>query len=212
MSRLEQVASTTFLGYEIDRSLTWEAHIEKVCGRLGGACFALWRLARVVPRAVARSCYFATVHSLLTYGAELWGCAAEWQRAFRMQKRAIRAIVNVAQDESAKPFFSELGILTFPSLVIYQIAIYAHTHLADYRLRGDLAIKSLRHAGRLQPIKHRLAKSSKLTHVMAPSIYNRLPKSVTEAPSLQCFKSRLKRWLLEHTFYSLNEFFEIKLT
>ncbi|KAJ2947555.1 hypothetical protein O0L34_g17345 [Tuta absoluta] len=106
-TQLEKVRSTTFLGLELDRGLTWEPHITTMCGKLGGACFALQRLARVVPRQVARSCYFATVHSLLQYGAELWGRAAEWERAFRMQKRAVRAIVQVPQDVSAQSHISD---------------------------------------------------------------------------------------------------------
>lgn len=67
------VASTTFLGFEIDRVLTWGTHVEKLCARLGSACYALSRLSRVVSDEVVRMCYFATVHSLLQYGAELWG-------------------------------------------------------------------------------------------------------------------------------------------
>ncbi|XP_073954845.1 uncharacterized protein [Choristoneura fumiferana] len=91
---VEQVRFTNFLGFQIDSKLSWGSHIDKLCCALGSACFALRRLARVVPRYAVRSCYFATIHSLLQYGAELWGRAADYQRVFRLQKRAVRAVVG----------------------------------------------------------------------------------------------------------------------
>lgn len=207
---LEQVEATTFLGFKIDYKLTWATHIDQLCGKAGGACFALRRLARFVPRHVVRTSYFATVHSLLQYGAEIWGCAADWQRAFRIQKRAVRSVVQVAQDVSVRPYFKELGILTLPALVIAHIAVYTHTHLGEYKKRAD-SNRSLRDPSRLVPVKRRLAKSGKMTHVMGPTIYNKLPVKVTSAPSLPCFKTRLKAWLLEHTVYSIEEFININI-
>ncbi|XP_047986402.1 uncharacterized protein LOC125226460 [Leguminivora glycinivorella] len=207
---LDQMEATTFLGFKIDRKLTWEPHIDQLSGRLGAACFALSRLARVVPQHTVRTSYFATVHSLLQYGAEIWGRAAEWQRAFRLQKRAIRSVVRVTQETSVRPYFKELGILTLPSVVIYQIAIYTYTKLGEYKKRADSA-RSLRHPDRLLPVKRRLAKSENVTHVAGPTVYNRLPKEITSATSLKCFKTRLKTWLLEHTFYSFNEFLNVQI-
>ncbi|CAG9132414.1 unnamed protein product [Plutella xylostella] len=116
---VEQTKAATFLGFILDRGLTWDAHIDKVCGKLGSACFALNRLARTVPAEVVRTCYFATVHSLLQYGAELWGRAADWERAFRMQKRAVRAIARVSQDTSARPYFKSLGIMTNVTIIFF---------------------------------------------------------------------------------------------
>jgi hypothetical protein len=204
--KIEQVKNTTFLGFELDRGLQWGAHIQKVCSKLGSACFALRRLARVLPRAVVRSCYFATVHSLLQYGADLWGRAADWERVFIMQKRAVRAIVQVDQGTSARPYFKELRILTLPSVVICQVALYVRGHPDEYVRRADGQSKHMRYGHRIVGVAHRLKKSTKLTHVMGPTVYNRLPARVTDAPSLASFKSQLKRWLIEHTFYSFNEF------
>lgn len=209
-TRLEACESTTFLGFELDRALTWESHVDKVCGRLGSACFALYRLSRFLPESVVRSCYFATVHSVLQYGAELWGRSSDWLRAFRMQKRAVRAVARIPQDSSARPFFKSLGILTLPSILIYQVAVYVRLNLVGYKTNGDKHSYSTRRARKLSSISCKLAKSIKLTHVMGPAVYNRLPEDVTEAPSLSCFKLRLKRWLIEQTFYNFDDFVSIK--
>lgn len=55
--QLEHVESTTFLGFVMYRKLTWASHVDKLCSGLGSACFALRRLARVVPRHVVRTYY-----------------------------------------------------------------------------------------------------------------------------------------------------------
>lgn len=70
---------------------------------------------------------------------------------------------------------------------------------------GDTHSYGTRNAGKLATIGRSLTKSSKLTHVMGPAVYNKLPDSVTSDGSLPSFKFRLKRWLIEQNFYSVNE-------
>lgn len=208
---LEQVSSTTFLGFIMDKGLTWADQIEKVCGKLGGACFALNRLARFLPREVVRSCYYATVHSIIQYGAELWGRAADWERVFRMQKRAIRAIVKVSRRTSARPFFEELGIMTLPCIVVFQVAVYVRTNLDLYTRKGQVSLYKTRRAEHLVSMSYKLTKSRKLTSAMGPAVYNRIPADIADAPSLNCFKSRLKTWLIKRSFYTIEEFLKLKV-
>ncbi|KAG7296706.1 hypothetical protein JYU34_020585 [Plutella xylostella] len=193
----------------MDRKLTWGPHIDKMCGRLGGACFALRRVARALPREAARACYFATVHSVLQYGTELWGRAADWERAFRMQKRAIRALAGVSWDTSAKPHFRSLEILTLPSLLILQIALYVRQNLPTYKKHSDAHGYATRGADRLAELPRRLAKFSKTTRIAGPAVYNSLPNDVTSATNIHCFKSRLKKWLVEQAFYTFDELFTV---
>ncbi|XP_047994447.1 uncharacterized protein LOC125232732 [Leguminivora glycinivorella] len=107
-TNIQQVMTTKLLGFVLDSSLCWRDHIDALCARLGQACYALRRLASTASRYVVRSCYFATVHSILSYGTELWGRAADFDRAFRMQKRAVRGIVGIRSDESARDHFKDL--------------------------------------------------------------------------------------------------------
>ncbi|KAJ0180186.1 hypothetical protein K1T71_004777 [Dendrolimus kikuchii] len=193
-STINQVENTVFLGFQVDRGLQWTNHIDGLCSKLGRACYALSRVARVVSVDVARACYFATVHSLLQYGTELWARAADWQRAFRMQKRAVRAIVRVRRCESARPLFKKLGILTLPSILIYQVAVYVRLNVHTYAKQSDVHTHFTRHRNDMSNIKHKLEKSGRLTHVMGPLIYNKLPSRITE------------KWLVEHTFYKHEEF------
>lgn len=200
-----QVKTTPFLGFRLDQGLTWECHIDQLCERVGRACFALWRLSETLETTMMRSCYFASVHSLLQYGVELYGRAADWERVFRMQKRAVRAVVRVPWDTPARPIFRSLKIMTVPGLVMFHAAMYARSHLDEYSRFGDGHRYSTRHAHKLRAVPRRLTKSSKLVHVMGPAVYNRLPPVIISASSTQSFKSKLKFWLIEKCYYNFNE-------
>ncbi|KOB78562.1 Twelve cysteine protein 1, partial [Operophtera brumata] len=83
-----------------------------------------------------------TFDVLSEYGTELWSRAADWERAFRMQKRAVRAIVRIRSDETVRPHFKELGILSLPCIVISQVALYVRKNLSSYATPGDFAHKT----------------------------------------------------------------------
>ncbi|KAI5637927.1 hypothetical protein NE865_09302 [Phthorimaea operculella] len=171
--------------------------IDSLCAKLGGSCYALGRLSSTLPKDVVRTCYFATVQSLLQYGIELWGRAADWERVSRMQKRAIRAIARVADDdESVRPLFVSEGIMTLPSLLIFQTATYVWENRDEFTRKGDRHARQLRHANRLWPVTHKLTKTAKTIKVMGPAVYNRLPEDITSSPNLNIFKKRLRRWLI----------------
>ncbi|XP_063531441.1 uncharacterized protein LOC134742322 [Cydia strobilella] len=210
---LQMVQSTKLLGFQIDSGLTWDQHIDEICSRLGRACFALRRLASTASRSVVLSCYFATVHSLITYGVELWARAADAERVFRMQKRAIRAIAGVPEDASCRELFKELNILPLTCEHIFQVALFTHKNYHAFRQRGvneSRAMRSNKLAHLLVTPAHKLSKSVRSVYISGPSVYNRLPDVIKkDATSTVVFKSRLRKWLLSHTFYSISEFYEL---
>lgn len=212
---IQHVTCTRLLGFQLDSALTWEAHIDEVCGKLGRACFALRRLARTAGRSAVRECYFATVHSILTYGTELWARASDWTRAFSMQKRAVRAMAGKPADAPARELFRELKILPLPCLLIYNAAVFTHNHLDLFKCRGvnaNYPLRSNKHENRLVAEPHRLAKSDRSLYYLGPSVYNRLPDVVRDAATPARFRGRLKKYLMTELFYSYEEFFNLPLT
>lgn len=205
---VEQVQTAPFLGFYVDRVLTWESHIDQLCLKLGQACFALSRVASTLPLDAVRSCYFASVHSLLQYGTEFWGRASESERAFRMQKRAVRVMARIAYDESARPYFSRLGILTLPCILIYQVALYTRENIESFTKLGQHKYNT-RNANKLASIPRTLTKTAKTLRVMGPDVYNRIPESIIDTSSIYTFKKKLKSWLIQQAFYSYTEFMNL---
>ncbi|XP_061717490.1 uncharacterized protein LOC133525217 [Cydia pomonella] len=210
---LQMVQTTKLLGFHVDSGLKWDHHIEELCSKLGRACFALRRLASTASRDVVLSCYYATVHSLLTYGVELWARAADAGRAFRMQKRAVRAIAGLPDDASCRELFKEFKIMPLPCEFIYQIALFTHNNLSTFRQRGvnpSREMRSNKLAHLLVTPVHKLRKSERSVYVVGPAVYNRIPDEIKkDAASAVAFKLKLRKWLLGNTFYSIDEFFDL---
>lgn len=208
--RVQLVGDMKLLGFSIDSGLKWNVHIDHLCARLGSACYALRRLASTATGDVVRSCYFATVHSLISYGTELWAGAAEWRRVFILEKRAVRAIARVPDDVSARQYFTLYNIPTLPCVFIQQLAIFMHSNIENFakkQVNTNHHLRSNKDAGRLAFVPHKLTKSGRSVYILGPRIYNHLPKSVKDAPSSHNFKIRLKKWLLKSQFYDLEEYF-----
>jgi hypothetical protein len=206
---LEQVQHTKFLGVTLDSALKWDKHINILCGKLSGACFALGRLARVLPQNQLRSSYFSLFHSIMCYGLEFWGSAAEWHRVFVLQKRAIRIITMTPPGTPAKQLFINSHILTLPSQHIYNIAAHVHSHKHTF-CTSKLTRTRLGSKERLLSSCHRLTKSSKTMHVIGPKVYNKLPEDIKMEEGTSTFKNKLKKWLIGQAFYNLKDFYENK--
>lgn len=64
--------------------------------------------------------YHITLDSVLHYGKEFWKNAADWERAFRLQRRAIR-VVAFSSNEDSIQYFASQGTLTLPSLLVVPV-------------------------------------------------------------------------------------------
>jgi hypothetical protein len=201
-----QVDEVKYLGLVIDSGLTCGPHIDSLCNRLSSACFALVRLRPSLDLNNVRKAYFGYFHSLLTYGVDLWASAANRERPFRLQKRAIRCICGVSWDHPARELFKETKILTLPSLYVLEVAKYVRSNLEQFLTRGDSHNYNIRRRGELRPPTTRLAKAQKCLHSIGPKIYNKLPHEVKNAPSMRCFVNKLKTKLASDACYSIDEF------
>ncbi|GBP65266.1 Probable RNA-directed DNA polymerase from transposon BS [Eumeta japonica] len=92
---LEFVNSTVFLGITLDNRLQWGPHISKLAKRLSSAAYAVKKMRNLSDVETARLVYFGCFHSLMSYGILLWGNAADIQKIFVLQKRAVRAIYKL---------------------------------------------------------------------------------------------------------------------
>ena len=55
---------------------------------------------------------------------------------------------------------------------------------------------------------HRLTKTSKAPHIMGIKLFNMLPKHLKSINSTHLFAKRLKTYLLERPYYTINEFYD----
>lgn len=207
-----QVDKVKYLGFVIDESLTWGPHIDLVCGRLSSACFALSRLCGSLHVDNIKKAYFGYFHSLMMYGIEMWGLAAERERIFKLQKRAVRIMSGVEWDHPARELFKTLNILTVPCQYILQVAKYIRKNLQQFSTWADSHNYGTRRKHQLRLPLKRLSKSQKQIDFVGIKIYNTLPEGITNASSNSSFTAKLKTLLLKRAYYDVNEFYADKLT
>ena len=76
--------------------------------------------------------YHALVLSYLAYAVRAWGHTADCYRVFGMQRKAVRIVAGLSYREYCKNAFSQLKILTFPSLYIFENLPYNKKNLDSY--------------------------------------------------------------------------------
>ena len=106
------------LGVVIDHNLKWSEHIDQLCKKLSRVTFALRILRQPAGVEALKTVYFAYFQSIMMYGIEFWGMAADYliKRVFILQKQAIRIIAGVSSRESCRALFKDLNILSLPAL------------------------------------------------------------------------------------------------
>jgi hypothetical protein len=153
--------------------------------------------------------YYALVESKLRYSIKFWGNSYRYniQSAFVAQKRAIRTMARICQTTSCKTYFSEFQILTVPSLYILVLLSDLIKYLNCIETPEDrlkrLATRRM-DLPRMFTTKLKVVKHS--SGYQAIGLFNKLPAELKCIPYLNIFKNKLKAFLLQKCFYSIEEF------
>jgi hypothetical protein len=205
---------TKFLGIIIDESLNWESHINDLSKKVASDCYLIKRLMKVTTLETAKLVYFSNIESRLSYGVILWGSASKCKRLFTLQKRALRFMAKASVDpcavtwikDSCRPLFRRFKILTLTCLYIFNVILYmrnenssctAWTNAYETRQKNQL----------------KLQKPNLLIYKTGPTyggciFYNVLPLELRDKNGYD-FKRGLKNYLIEHCFYTIDEFLNV---
>jgi exonuclease III len=196
-----------FLGFNFDRGLKWQHHIDRVCTKLNSVYFIITRLMPILSKENLLIAYNAYCHSVLAYGIDLWGLAADRDRPFIIQKKIIRKIARVAPDTPAQQLFIDLKILTLPCIFILEVGKFVRQNQESFTKKEW---KSGRyHDSRQHDLdvpRHRLAKAANSLHVLGPQIYNKIPPTIKSSKTRLSFILKLKSLLLQKAYYSVSDF------
>jgi len=86
---------TNFLGLTLDTTLSRKTHIDQLSLKLSTACYIIRSLKSIISTRNLRTIYFSYAHSIIAYGIIFWGNSSHSNNIFKLQKRAIRIIMNV---------------------------------------------------------------------------------------------------------------------
>lgn len=207
---IKEVSQTKFLGFILDQHCNWKPHIEDLCKRLSRFIHALKKLRLVSGEETVLTAYHGYVSSILRYGLILWGNSTDIAKVFLTQKKCIRAICGAGPMESCRPLFKRLGIITLTGLYILEIGSFTRKNPQFFKkyTQFDLRLRQ-RDVTRLVVPQDSSALSQKNCHAMMVKTYNKIPVDIRLLPD-NLFIIKLRKYVLEKCFYTLNEFFDMK--
>ncbi len=90
--------SFKLLGVLFDQFLSFKPHIEMFCSKISKSLFCLNRIKIFVNAKTLRMLYFSMIHSVISYGIIIYGCAnkSNLEKLIIKQKHAIHTICNAS--------------------------------------------------------------------------------------------------------------------
>jgi hypothetical protein len=158
-----------------------------------------------------RMVYFAYLHSILSYGITIWGNQPYGDKIKKKKKRAIRIITNSRMRDSCREPFKKLEILPLYSQYILSIATFVIKNKHLFHTNNQIHNINTRFATNLHPPTAQLTKFQKGVYYSAIKIFNNLPHNIKDlANEVIPFRNTLRRFLLIHSFYNSDEYFNYK--
>ena len=152
--------------------------------------------------------YFAFFHSVMSYGLNFWGNLTNSKCVFKLHKRAIRIIIGTRNNDSCREFFKLLKMLPLCAQYIYSLLIFVVNNRNLFLDNVELYTTKTRNSNNLHPPLSHLTKYQKGVHYARIRVFNHLPTSIKSTMNeTKVFKKTLKRFLLDNSFYSMDEFF-----
>ena len=156
-------------------------------------------------------CY-ASIHSVISYGIIFWGNCSYNNTIFKWQTRAIRIIMNAGNRQSCRELFRELNILPLHSQYIFSLSLFVVKQINMFRLNSMIHSINARHCSDLHLPSVRLTKAQKGVYYSGIDVFNSLPAEIKGlSGDIGKFKTALKGFLLEWSFYTLHEYFDREL-
>jgi hypothetical protein len=142
------------------------------------ACYVIRSLKSVISTMNLRTIYFSCVHSIVTYGIIFWGNSSDSYNVFKLQKRAIRIIMNVGNRISCFKLFKKLNILPLYSQYILSLLLFIVKNIEEFSMNSEVHTINTRHTSDLHPPSINLTKYQKRVYYSGIKIFSHLPHNI----------------------------------
>lgn len=207
---VERVSEIKYLGLIIQDTLKWNAHINNIIRKSAPLTGVLRRLNRCTPPHLLRAIYFAHIHSRLTYLCPIWGSSTPSYKLNDLQvlqNKAIRNIFNIdyfTNNISTNNIFKKYQILNIPQLIQQNtIMFYYKIQNNLLKIEHDTVQNSDIHGYPTRNMNNiRIPRSTNNygqfnTFKQGARLFNSLDDSIKCISSLNLFKSKLKKHIID---------------
>jgi len=207
---ITNINSTKFLGLIIDSTLSWKDHITRLTSKLNKACCPIRAIKPFMSLDVMKMIYYSYVHSVISYVIIFWGNSHLSDSIFKIQKRIIRVITNSGRCDSCRDFYKKLQILPLPSQYIFSLLVFVNKNRSCFISNSEIHDINTQHNHNLHLPSTNLTLVQKGVFFPGSKIYNHLPLNIKMlSKDAKRFKSALRTYLIEHAFYSLDEYYQL---
>jgi len=117
-------SSTKFLGLTVDCALSWSDHVDLITKKLSNISYLIRNIKPYLSIFTLKMIYHSLFHSVMSYGVIFWGNSPHSTISFKMQKQAIRTMMECGYGESCRGLFVELKILPLASQYIFSLLLF----------------------------------------------------------------------------------------
>ena len=204
---IECKRSIKFLGVMIDQHLSWKDHIDIAACKISRTIGIISKSKYFISETSLLQLYHSLVYPYLYYGNIVWGAAykSNLKRLNVLQKRIIRIITKSRFDAHTSPLFQKYHLLTLDNIHLYQIGLFMfsvhsnsipdtfqtmfsknfETHHYATRQANNYKV----YFSRTNILKFSIVSSG-------PRLWNSFPNELKSKQPLSCFKSNLKKHLI----------------
>ena len=202
------VSTHTLLGVQIDNTLSWDDHINKLCKNLSKRIGILRKLRPFTHRNVLLLIYNALFLSVIDYCCTVWGNTSKTnlQKLYKLQKRAGRVILGVDSTFSSRTVLISLNWLPIDFRITYFTAVMTYKALNNlapsylcnlFRPLIDMHDLNTRSTsdGNLYIPTFRTVMGQRSFAYRAAKIWNVIPPFIRKCETVLSFKAALRNYL-----------------
>jgi hypothetical protein len=158
---------------------------------------------------VLREIYFSYIQSVMSYGIIFWGNSHHSNSIFKIQKIIRRIITNTGKQDSCRQSHKKLQILSLPSQYIFSLLIFINKNRDLFQSNSEIHDINTHYNYNLRLPSTNLTLVQKGVLYSGSRLYNHLPLNIKILSNdAKRFKSTLKSYLIEHSFYSLDAYYQ----
>ena len=145
----------------------------------------------------------------MSYGIIFWDNSLPSNSICKIQKRIIRIITNTGSCDSCHQLFKQLQILSLLSQYIFSLLVSLNNNRSLFQCNSEINDFNTRFNHNLHLPSTNLQLVQKAVLYSGSKEYNHLPSNIEVLSNdTKLFISTLNSYLTEHTFYSLDEFYQ----
>jgi hypothetical protein len=145
----------------------------------------------------------------MSYGIIFWGNSQASAEIFKVQKRILRILSNKTRYDSCRTLFKKLQILTLPSQYIYSLLGFVVKNKNLFTLNSEIHNMHTRTRNNLHLRLVSLTMTQRGVLYSGSRLFNSLPTRIKcLSNDVKIFKRKLRNFLLQHTLYNLDEYYQ----